>query len=1321
MPYNKLFMQKNYPHFNFFYLLFFLFFTVSSFSQSIWTNPITGSDPNDDNPYTAGQTVNSNITVSGIGRGSEILGENANDRYNASNWTTNNTIDTNDYFTFTLTPNSGYKINLTNFIYTGEKSKNGPEKFAFRSSVDCFSTNIGTASESGTTIDLSGSAYQNISTAIEFRIYGWDAKKDKDNDTFSINDFTFNGSVQNILTTTGVTICQGDAPQSLTSTSCVSSGTSSCPNNAGTATNIGSGEEWKEVGNITTTNNRAKVKLKKESSQYLQGTNYVFAIPTGAIINGITVAIFKEKKGKDNIEDVVVSLVKGGNIIDENKAKIGEDWQKDQTEVTYGGIADLWGTTWTAADINATNFGVVLSAKNEGKKEEEARVYYMQITVNYTVNSVLYWYTSSSGGTSIGTGASFNPIGVAGSGLPNTNTAGTTIFYAECSSSPGFRIATNFVINAAAAAPTVGAITQPTCTTATGSVVLSGLPTNWTLTRSPGSITTTGTGTSTTISGLAAGTYTYTVIGSNNGTGLKGEYFNNRTLTGSPALTRTDATVNFDWVNAGPGTPIGNDDFSVRWSGQIQPLSTTTYTFRTKSDDGVRLRVNGTQIINNWDDHSWEYDYGTINLTAGVKYDIVLEYYERGGQAVAELNWSTTSLITAEASRSYQIIPQSQLYPAASCGSLASANVVINASPTINYWNGSVSSDWNTASNWTCGVPSVTNDMDAVVPLVLLSGHTYPILNLGLEGYAKNIVFENGSTLNVIDNSLEVSGVLTLNGFIDLEGESQLVQTTGSTFEETSTGYIEIDQQGEGNSFRYNYWSSPVNSRGTKFTIDEVLKDGTDMTKPNKNGKINFGAPYAFADGAAPNIGQAIKLSTYWMYVLRNSGLGYSAWFRVGNTGEISVGEGYTMKGSNTSAATQNYTFVGKPNNGDITLPLTAGFNYLVGNPYPSAIDADQFLWDNSPSLGTSSITGTIYFWEHYGGNTHNLGGYQAGYATYSLSGGVQASAFPGLGGGISVKGAPKQYIPVGQAFFVVGDADGGNIIFNNGQRAFVKESKLDVNGDPFSVFMKSNNTKVKTANKPHEDLRPKFRIGFDAPKISHRQLLLTIDDRASKAVDWGFDAEIYEIFADDMYWMLDNKKYVIQGTNTIGLKTEVPLGIQLSKTGLVTVKIDALENVDKNIHVFLKDNVTGESHEITTNPIQLNLEAGKYTDRFALTFKVILVADENALLMNEDVLFSVKNPLIAEDVSMVQNEQPLNIGVHVFMNNSISELQINNVTNTEILNINLFNNVGQLVNSWNTNLNKRDISLPVHTATGIYNVQITTINSAINRKIIVE
>ncbi len=138
------------------------------------------------------------------------------------------------------------------------------------------------------------------------------------------------------------------------------------------------------------------------------------------------------------------------------------------------------------------------------------------------------------------------------------------------------------------------------------------------------------------------------------GTGLKATYFNNITFTGSAALTRTDATVDFPWSGS-PGAGIVADGFSVRWEGQVEAPVTGSYVFSTVSDDGVRLWVNGTQVINNWTNHGPTVDNGTaITLNAGTKYTILMEFFESGGGAEARLRWSYPGQATV-------IVPQSRL------------------------------------------------------------------------------------------------------------------------------------------------------------------------------------------------------------------------------------------------------------------------------------------------------------------------------------------------------------------------------------------------------------------------------------------------------------------------------------------------------------------------------------------------------------------------------------------------------------------------------------------------------------------------------------
>ncbi len=143
---------------------------------------------------------------------------------------------------------------------------------------------------------------------------------------------------------------------------------------------------------------------------------------------------------------------------------------------------------------------------------------------------------------------------------------------------------------------------------------------------------------------------------SDNGAGLGYALYNNRNLSGPASKMGTDATVNFNWKTAGKETGLPKNNFSVRWTGQVQPEFSEAYTFYTRADDGTRLWVNGELLIDDWTNHAVREKSGKITLQAGQKYDIKLEYFENGGKAVCKLLWKSTS-------QSKQVIPQAHLYP----------------------------------------------------------------------------------------------------------------------------------------------------------------------------------------------------------------------------------------------------------------------------------------------------------------------------------------------------------------------------------------------------------------------------------------------------------------------------------------------------------------------------------------------------------------------------------------------------------------------------------------------------------------------------------
>lgn len=148
-----------------------------------------------------------------------------------------------------------------------------------------------------------------------------------------------------------------------------------------------------------------------------------------------------------------------------------------------------------------------------------------------------------------------------------------------------------------------------------------------------------------------------TIASAQTGTGLKADYYANPDLSGTVALSRTDAILNFNYATAAPaGTPLPVDKFSVRWTGQVQAPVTGAYTFFTRSDDGVRLWVNNKLVITDWNTHGAAWNQTVpITLTAGQKYNIQLDYYDSTGSAVVELHWSYPTQVR-------QLVPTARLF-----------------------------------------------------------------------------------------------------------------------------------------------------------------------------------------------------------------------------------------------------------------------------------------------------------------------------------------------------------------------------------------------------------------------------------------------------------------------------------------------------------------------------------------------------------------------------------------------------------------------------------------------------------------------------------
>jgi len=593
------------------------------------------------------------------------------------------------------------------------------------------------------------------------------------------------------------------------------------------------------------------------------------------------------------------------------------------------------------------------------------------------------------------------------------------------------------------------------------------------------------------------------------------------------------------------------------------------------------------------------------------------------------------------------------------------------------------SGDWSNTNTWLHGdvwdIADEANNKDWSIVHVkhnttTSSNHS----NLGM-------IVDPGTRLDILDNS-ELRNVwhLNLEGTIDLKGESQLIQTADSELVTGAAGSLERDQQGTENLYTYNYWSSPVHSVNPNAPVDgdetysvgAVLLDGTDVNAINP---ITYTTSYDGSDATSP-----ITISSIWLYKFDNRPEDdYSEWQYVGPSGVLEVGEGFTMKGPSSGPVSdqQNYTFVGKPNNGTITLSTTANNEYLVGNPYPSAIDAYEFILDNP------HLDGTLYFWEHFGGGSHRLEEYQGGYGLYNLSGGTPpvdgtaATPDPGVNSGGSASKVPKRYIPVSQGFFVNANTT-GDTTFENDQRIFVKESGGN------SIFYRTNNDDEPLSL---EDTRRKLRIGYHSPEGYKRQLLLTEDKNATVDIDWGYDGKTNEEIPEDMFWSISEQDYIIQAIDTIQGDVILPLNVKTKEAGIIEINIEALEHINDDISIFLKDNEV--YHNLRESKYLTTVEKGITSNRF----EIVLKAD----LQNENV-------------TAIEND------FSVFFENASSTLTITNPKKHLVKEIQSINMLGQVVFTSSVNSDLDKIKTPMSLQPGSYIFKIIMEDHTINKKAII-
>ena len=779
---------------------------------------------------------------------------------------------------------------------------------------------------------------------------------------------------------------------------------------------------------------------------------------------------------------------------------------------------------------------------------------------------------------------------------------------------------------------------------------------------------------------------------------------NNGTATFNVTLSGT-APWNLTYSNGTTSTTVNNITTNPYVFSVNNIITNQVYTITALSD---------TKCASIATDMTGSANVTVLNGTQGLWTGLVSkDWFDCKNWAGGLPSSTVNAVIPAGSSRMPVINPASIFAPLYS-GIASAQDIIIASGASVDMAANSIlqiSRDWKNSGVFSSGTGTVsfigaTINQVQTINLGIKTSETFYNLLLNNSNSAKGISIVDGFQLTVSNNLSLISGDLRLTG------EAQLIQTGISANPSGGNGKLLIDQQGTKSSFNYNYWSSPVSSDNTTYTISDILRDGTDVTtNPFNPGTITFGNGGYFADGAVTN---PIKISNRWLYKYTLVSNSYFSWQAIGSVDPVKVGEGYTMKGTDGTAAVttlQNYVFTGKPNNGTILLNIALTQSYLVGNPYASALNADEFIKDNIKDGGNAAsniINGALYFWNHYGGQTHFTSGYVGGYATYTLMGGVVAIANDPLNindGSTGTK-VPKKFIPVGQGFFIGTNLatalttnnpnlssaiTGGTVTFKNSQRAFKTESPAN------SVFLRST---MNVANNQNDDRRPKIRLKYNSPSGLYRQLLVGVDNNSTTLFDIGYDAPMIDVNANDMYWEVSNAKFVIQAIPDFNFDRVIPFGIKITTLGESSIKIHELENILDDTAIYLHDNVTGIYHDLKNGNFVISLPIGVYNNRFSICF-----SNESSTIISKAIIKDKK----AISVEFINSTSILNIK--------------NNLEDTTIKTVYLFNLLGQPIANWNIeNQEQQDIQIPIQNIIkGTYIVKIKTNGDAISKKIIIK
>ncbi|QBZ97319.1 T9SS sorting signal type C domain-containing protein [Flavobacterium sangjuense] len=961
------------------------------------------------------------------------------------------------------------------------------------------------------------------------------------------------------------------------------------------------------------------------------GTSKTYQYNTFSNITGgsSTVIVMDIDKGNNNIDTNTISNVSGGSTV----IGINCGSNSGAKKVNANIISGLSSTTttsdvvaiWVAGGATQTITNNVISTLTSSTNAGSFKGIYMAIpgsSSNSITGNTISGLTNSSTGTSsairgihVAPASASNPVTISSNVIYDLNGAttntGTGISSAivgiliSASTSNSYTVNLNTIYN-------LNATTTANANIGVAAIAAGGVSSGGTMIRNRiYGLTNTATGATPFIVGFwpVGGSWTFAnnMISLSNGantngmqcmgvydpggTNTRNYYYNSITIGGSSTGTQNSVALQFNTATSPVATAnIYNNILNMTRTGNGKNYALANLTSGLPNMNSNYNILNATNAA-------------TIVATNGIT-DNSFTTWQATGKDANSLTEAVVSFVD---------IPTADLHiNNATCNSgeggalvLASPNIIdydndardatapdIGADEFSTYtsiWDGTAWSTWNGVS-FSSAIPTGNTNLE------FTGSYSSPA---SLEGCActvtsGNVVFNSSHSLTLL-KKLTVAAAPTAT--MTFENNSSLVQINNNvnnsgniTYKRTTTPYERYD---------YVYWSRPVADARALSTIFSGWRTDYSFTFNTQN----------FADLVTAATGMAPADS------FDDNG---DAWVYAGPSATMTSGKGYAVMAPTSvtfspQALPTTVSFLGVPNNGVIPIKIyesanaastTDDFN-LVGNPYPSAILADEFIADNG-----ANTSGTLYFWTHVadvsvsnpGPSASNF--VTADYALYNLTGGTRAS--------LTGSTVPTGKVASGQGFFIEAQANNVDVVFNNSMR-----DKTYLNND----FFKTTNTTLETE-------RDRLWLNLQNPDGLFSQLLVGYFEQTTLGFDWAYDGRVNTSNTQLTFYSLSqNEKYKIQARPSFSDTDLVTLGYFSIANGQFTISLDQKEgifNTDQNI--YLEDREMNIIHDLKQSPYTFTTNYGKYENRFILRYTNEALGTPDFETLNNSVVVSTKH-----------------------------------------------------------------------------------------------